>query len=268
MCQYWTSRMFTKEVVGFANALAGGWGNLGGGVTQLVMGSVLFPLFKLIYGGNSEQAWRAVCVVPAAAAFITGIILFSFRDDCPKGNYAQLKMNGSMPPVSAAASFRSGSSNLNSWLLSLQYGCCFGVEITMDAAAALYFAEKFGQSSASAAAIASIFGWMNVFARPLGGYISDKLNAKLGIRGRLLLQTVLLALEGVFALIFGKTNSLGVAIVIMVIFALFNEMACGSTYGIVPYVDPANTGSISGIVAAGGNMDAIGFGLAFRQLPY
>ncbi|EJK70591.1 hypothetical protein THAOC_08038 [Thalassiosira oceanica] len=32
MCQYWTSRMFTKEVVGTANALVGGWGNLGGGV--------------------------------------------------------------------------------------------------------------------------------------------------------------------------------------------------------------------------------------------
>ena len=31
MCQYWTSRMFTKSVVGTANALVGGWGNLGGG---------------------------------------------------------------------------------------------------------------------------------------------------------------------------------------------------------------------------------------------
>ena len=27
--QFWTSRMFTKEVVGTANALVGGWGNLG-----------------------------------------------------------------------------------------------------------------------------------------------------------------------------------------------------------------------------------------------
>lgn len=25
MCQYWTSRMFAKEIVGTANALAGGW---------------------------------------------------------------------------------------------------------------------------------------------------------------------------------------------------------------------------------------------------
>lgn len=26
MCQYWSSRMFTKDVVGTANALVGGWG--------------------------------------------------------------------------------------------------------------------------------------------------------------------------------------------------------------------------------------------------
>ena len=31
MCQYWTTTMFTREVAGTANAIAGGWGNLGGG---------------------------------------------------------------------------------------------------------------------------------------------------------------------------------------------------------------------------------------------
>jgi NNP family nitrate/nitrite transporter-like MFS transporter len=55
--------MFTKEVVGTANALVGGWGNLGGGVTQLVMGAALFPLFKSFYGGNAEKAWRKLVVI-------------------------------------------------------------------------------------------------------------------------------------------------------------------------------------------------------------
>ena len=67
MCQYWTSRMFAAEVVGTANGLVGGWGNLGGGITELVVGSALFPLFKLFYGGDASQAWRTVCIVPGTS---------------------------------------------------------------------------------------------------------------------------------------------------------------------------------------------------------
>jgi NNP family nitrate/nitrite transporter-like MFS transporter len=32
-CQVWTTAFFDKNVVGSANALAGGWGNAGGGIT-------------------------------------------------------------------------------------------------------------------------------------------------------------------------------------------------------------------------------------------
>ena len=268
MCQYWSSRMFTKEVVGTANALCGGWGNLGGGVTQLVMGSALFPLFKVIYDGDSEKAWRTVCVIPAVVGFMHGVGLYMFSDDAPKGNYSDLKKHGQMPEVSAAASFRSGAINFNTWILFIQYATCFGVELTMNNAAALYFKDEFGQSTESAAAIASIFGWMNLFARGLGGFISDIASARMGMRGRIWTQTILLACEGALVLIFANSNSLGGAIVIMIFFSLFVQAAEGSSYGIVPYVDPPNTGSISGIVGAGGNSGAVGFGMGFRQLDY
>ena len=178
MCQYWTSTMFSKETVGLANALVGGWGNLGGGVTQLVMGSALFPLFKL--GMSAEMAWRTVCIVPAIVGFTFGMTVLFISDDSPKGNYNERKKMGSMAEVSAAASFRAGALNFNTWFLFIQYACCFGVELTMNNAAALYFREEFGQTTESAAAIASIFGWMNLFARGLGGFISDYCNAKCG----------------------------------------------------------------------------------------
>ena len=266
MCQYWSSRMFTKDVVGTANALVGGWGNLGGGVTQIVMGTVLFPLFKTWM--STEQAWRTVCIVPAVVAFSTGALITFISDDCPKGNYSDLKKQGLMPEVSAAASFRSGAFNVNTWILFMQYGCSFGVELTMNNAAALYFKEVFKLSTESAAAIASIFGFMNLFARGIGGFSSDKMNAKMGMRGRLIVQTILLLLEGAMVFIFANSNSLGLSIAIMVLFSIFVQAAEGSTYGIVPYVNPPCTGSIAGIVGAGGNMGAVCFGLAFRQLDW
>jgi NNP family nitrate/nitrite transporter-like MFS transporter len=268
MCQYWTCRMFTRNVAGTANALVGGWGNLGGGVTQLIMGSLMFPLFKNMFDGDAEKAWRTVSVVPAVVAFATGIMIYFISDDAPKGNYNELKKHGAMPEISANASFRSGAINFNTWILFIQYGCCFGVELTMHNAAALYFKDEFGQSTESAAAIASIFGWMNLFARGLGGFFSDKMNARMGMRGRIIVQTGLLLMEGALVLVFATTNSLGGAIAVMIVFSLFVQAAEGSTYGIVPYVDPASTGSVAGIVGAGGSTAAVGFGMGFRQLSY
>ena len=69
-------------------------------------------------------------------------------------------------------------------------------------------------------------------------------------------------------IIFANSTSLGFAIFIMVIFSVFVQAAEGSSYGIVPYVDPPVTGSIAGIVGAGGNTGAVCFGIGFRQLSY
>jgi NNP family nitrate/nitrite transporter-like MFS transporter len=211
---------------------------------------------------------RTVCIVPAAITMLTGVMLYFVSEDSPKGNYSELKKRGSMPEVSAAASFRSGAINVNSWLLFAQYACCFGVELTMYNAAALYFTDQFGQTTEQAAAIASIFGWMNLFARGFGGYFSDKACEKVGMRGRLIVQSLLLAVEGALVLVFAHTKSLAGSIVVMTAFSFLVQAANGSTFGIVPYVDPASTGSIAGIVGAGGNVGAVCFGLGFRQLGY
>ena len=144
-CQYWTSSMFTKEVAGTANALVAGWGNLGGGVTQIVMGSLLFPLFKIIYGGSftgkeerpSELSWRTVCVVPALLCILIAYVVVQYSDDSPKGNVQERSRQGLLPSVSAQNAFWQACQNRNTWILFVQYGCCFGVEITTTNAAAL-----------------------------------------------------------------------------------------------------------------------------------
>ena len=258
---------FTKEIVGTANALVGGWGNVGGGVTQIVMGTLLFPLFRdVIYDGDPEKAWRTVCVVPAFVAFMTGLIVLRTSEDCPEGNYSDLKKTGHMPEISAAASFRKGAVNLNTWLLYIQYGCCFGVELTMNNAAASYFVDEFGLTTATASAVASIFGFMNIFARGLGGFVSDKAMGKMGMKGRILTQMMFLLLEGGCIFIFSQMEDLWSAILMLTIFSIFVQAAEGSTYGIVPYVNPAAPGAVAGIVGAGGPSGAVAFGFGFLLL--
>jgi NNP family nitrate/nitrite transporter-like MFS transporter len=283
-CQYWTSCMFMMEIAGTANALAAGWGNMGGGVAQVVMGSLLFPLFKVIFGGEgynrirvqgkdddadrpeydraSDMAWRVILVFPAVLSLIMAWAVVRHADDTPKGNTSKRLRE----PSIAVTSLRSGVFDLNTWLLAFQYGCCFGVEITMIQAAALYFQEEFGQPTEAAAAIASIFGWMNLFARGIGGFSSDMANAQSGLRGRLICQVIFLCAEGGLVIVFSYTQTLGGAIFVMMMFSIFVQAAEGSTYGIVPYINPLITGSISGLVAAGGNFGGVAFALLFRGL--
>lgn len=268
MCQFWMSEMFAKEIVGTANGVVAGWGNLGGGATHLFMGSVLFPLFKNMFDGNADKAWRTVCIVPAVVGFATGIMCYFLADDTPKGEISELKKHGTVIEASATASFRRGALNVNTWILAVQYGACFGVELTMFNAAALYFHDEFGQSTERAAALASIFGWFLIFSRGTGGFMSDYFNRGMGMRGRILIHTACLIAEGATILIFARMTTLGGSIAVLCFFALFVQFAEGTSYGIVPYIDPTAKGTISGIVGAGGNIGAVGFQLCFRQLTY
>ena len=55
--QFWRSLMFAPSVVGTANATSAAWGNLGGGVTQIFMMSVLLnPM--MASGLKPKVAWR------------------------------------------------------------------------------------------------------------------------------------------------------------------------------------------------------------------
>ncbi len=200
-CQYWTCSTFTKEVAGTANAIAAGWGNLGGGIAQIFVGSMLFPFFKWIYAETSDPAelsWRTCCAIPGLFCIAFTFVIIRHSDDSPKGNYYKRKNLGLMQRPSAIRNFNTAMRDYNTWLLLIQYGCCLGVELTTTNALSLYFKEEFEMSTEASAAVASIFGWMNLFARALGGLLSDISNSYRGMRGRLISQLLCFMLEGNF----------------------------------------------------------------------
>jgi NNP family nitrate/nitrite transporter-like MFS transporter len=147
----------------------------------------------------------------------------------------------------------------------LGYGMCFGMEITFDNVASLHFVDTFKLSQSSAGFWAGIFGFMNIFARALGGIVSDKVGSRFGMKGKGALLGLMLLLEGIGIIMFAKSGSFGLAIVSMLSFALFLKMANGATYGIVPFVNEKNVGLISGIVGAGGNLGGMMFGFLFKS---
>lgn len=257
--QFHTSMMFAPQIKGTANAVTGGWGNLGGGVTNMVMPLIFAAIVG--FGYTSAEAWRYAMIVPGIMMLLVAFLYFKFTKDTPEGNYDEIgftKAKSTKTNWAVLADWRI-------WALTLAYAMCFGMEITFDNVASLHFVDSFHLSQSGAGFWAGIFGFMNVFARALGGIVSDKAGSKFGMRGKGLLLAGVLLLEGCGLLMFAHAGSFASAIAFMLLFALFLKMSNGATYGIVPFVDTKNVGLVAGIVGAGGNLGGMLFGFLFKS---
>lgn len=260
--QYHTSRMFAPNIVGSANALVGGWGNLGGGLAQIIM-PLIFGGF-IAYGLSPHMAWRYSMVLPGIAMLIMAFVYYRFTQDTPEGNILDIEKQTSDLPKEKT-SLKEVLFDRRVWILFLIYGCSFGMEITIDNIASLYFIDKFGVSLVTAGILAGSFGAMNLFARALGGIFSDMVNKKSGLKGRSLLLAGFVFCEGLGVMLFSHIEALVFAIATMLLFALFVKMSNGATYSVVPYVNKKKLGIVSGIVGAGGNLGAILMAFVFKM---
>jgi len=261
--QYHTSVMFAPNIVGTANATAAGWGNLGGGVTQMVM-PLLFSGF-LGLGLGAWWSWRLAMVVPGIALLITGICYAFLTKDTADGNFEELRARGQMGERSAATgAFREACADPRVWALAVLYAACFGMELTIDNIAALYFVDYFQLDIHAAGFLAGTFGMMNLFARALGGIASDRCGLRWGLRGRTLLLGGTIALEGLALVCFSQARWLPLAVASMLITGLFVKMSNGATYAVVPFVNKRALGAVAGIVGAGGNVGAVLAGFLFK----
>ncbi|UAY55379.1 MFS transporter [Arachidicoccus terrestris] len=257
--QYHTTMMFAPKIKGTANAFTGGWGNLGGGVTNMVMPLIFAAIVS--FGYTKPEAWRYAMIFPGVLMWLTAWLYAKFTKDTPAGNFGEIDYQKKTRKKTDWRLLR----DWRIWALTLGYATCFGVEITFDNVAALHFVDNFHLSLKTAGICAGIFGGMNLFARALGGYISDKTGEKYGMRGKGLFLAFMLLLEGIGLLLFAASGTLLMAMICMLVFALFLKMANGATYGIVPFINKDNVGLVSGIVGAGGNFGGMLFGFLFKS---
>jgi NNP family nitrate/nitrite transporter-like MFS transporter len=257
--QFHTSQMFAAKVKGTANAITGGWGNLGGGVTNMVMPLIFAAIVG--FGYTKHEAWRYAMILPGLMMLLVAFLYYKYTKDTPAGNYDEIgyaRPSMKKTDWSILSDFRLAA-------LVLAYAMCFGMEITFDNVASLHFVDTFRLSQSNAGFWAGIFGSMNLFARALGGLVSDKVGIRWGMKGKGLLLALVLLLEGLALIAFAGAGSFVWAIVSMLTFALFLKMANGATYGIVPFVNEKNVGLVSGIVGAGGNLGGMCFGFLFKS---
>jgi NNP family nitrate/nitrite transporter-like MFS transporter len=98
-------------------------------------------------------------------------------------------------------------------------------------------------------------------------------------------------LQGLLTIAWARLDSFGPSVIMMMVFSVLVQTSIGTCFAIVPYVDGPNTGSVAGIVGAGGmhrmegwlvciwfqkrltcwfvgNVGAIILGLKFRNSDY
>ena len=149
------------------------------------------------------------------------------------------------------------AANHRVWLLFVTYGACFGIEIFIHNIAAVYYVDHFGLSIGAAGMAAGSFGLLALFARALGGYLSDKGAARGTLNSRVTVLFVMMIGEGIGLLWFANAPTATLAVIAMLVFGLFTHMACGATYALVPFIDSKALGGVAGIIGAGGNVGAV-----------
>ncbi|HEY6080169.1 MAG TPA: MFS transporter [Polyangiaceae bacterium] len=255
--QYHTSAMFAPNVVGTANATTAGWGNLGGGVTQMVMPLVVALLVTL--GVAQAGAWRYAMILPGSLMLVMSVLYLRFTQDSPQSKDAKALTGKSKGSLLEAAR------DPRVWALFVGYGACFGVELTIHNIAASYFHDRFGLGLGQAGMLAGSFGVLAIFARSLGGYLGDRAGRRFGLDGRGRFLTAMLLAEGLGLVLFSRMDSVVPAAIALVTFGLFVHVAAGATYSVVPFIKPNGVGAVAGIVGAGGNVGAVLAGLLFRN---
>ncbi|MBP8146583.1 MAG: MFS transporter [Acidovorax sp.] len=144
--------------------------------------------------------------------------------------------------------------------LNTTYFANFGAELAVVSMLPMFFEETWGLTAAAAGLIASTFAFVNLFARPMGGLVSDRFGNR-----RFVMLAYMLGIAVGFALM-GLMNSkwpLVIAVAITVGCSFFVQGAEGATFGIIPSIKRRLTGQISGMAGAYGNVGAVFYLLVF-----
>jgi NNP family nitrate/nitrite transporter-like MFS transporter len=235
---------------------------------------LLFAMLVGTFAMSAATGWRLSMVIAGAVCALAGVAYFFLTQDTPDGNFREIKAKlGTEIKRDKSGSFLAACKDHRVWMLFLIYGACFGIELTINNIAAIYFVDNFTEFQTMsqldalkwAGIIASLFGLMNIFARTLGGVFGDRFGEKWGLNGRVKWLYIAVFCEGLALMAFSQMSTLAVAIPVMIVFSLFVQMSEGATFSVVPFINKKAIGSVSGIVGAGGNAGAVAAGFLFKS---
>ena len=115
--------------------------------------------------------------------------------------------------------------------------------------------EWFDIPKITAALLAGIYPFINLFARPGGGWLSDVIGRK---------KTLIIVFLGITVsfLVLGNVHNewpVWMVVTITIFAGIFSKAGSGAVYAMVPLVQRRMTGQIAGMAGAFGNVGAVTF---------
>ncbi|MCG8610469.1 MAG: NarK family nitrate/nitrite MFS transporter [Pseudomonadales bacterium] len=140
-------------------------------------------------------------------------------------------------------------------ILNWSYFVTFGSELAVVSMLPLFFMDTFELDPVKAGLLASGFAFMNLAARPGGGWMSDKFGRKKSL-------SILIAGLAVGYMVLSQIDStwmIAAAVVATMCCSFFVQAGEGAVFAMVPLVQRRMTGQIAGMTGAYGNVGAVTF---------
>ncbi|HHJ19770.1 MAG TPA: MFS transporter [Gammaproteobacteria bacterium] len=140
-------------------------------------------------------------------------------------------------------------------ILDWAYLVTFGTELAVVSMLAMFYVSWFELPKVTAALLSGIYPVINLFARPGGGWISDKIGRKIT------LIIVFAGITGSF-LVLGMVDKewpIAMVVGLTIIGGIFSKAGSGAVYAMVPLIQRRMTGQIAGMAGAFGNVGAVMF---------
>jgi MFS transporter, NNP family, nitrate/nitrite transporter len=144
-------------------------------------------------------------------------------------------------------------------ILDLAYMIAFGSELAVVSMLPMFFYETFHETHnitmVEAGLLGGCFAFINLVARPAGGWLSDKFGRKLSL-------TVFIGGMAAGYFLMSMINSdwsIPVVVLLTMACSCFVSAGCGAVYAIVPLIKRRMTGQIAGMVGAYGNVGGVLF---------
>ena len=149
-------------------------------------------------------------------------------------------------------------------ILDWAYLVTFGTELAVVSMLAMFYVDWFDIPKVTAALLAGIYPFINLVARPAGGWVSDKIGRRL----TLLIVFLGISLSFIVLGFVDKSWSVYLVVAITIVAGIFSKAGSGAVFAMVPLIQRRLTGQIAGMAGAFGNVGAVMFLTANSLVDY